>query len=130
MRPESKPTISILVADDNPELRKMLSEMLRQEGYEVLTARDGNNALNIARKHEGKIDLLITDVMMPKVDGFDLREKILRERSDLKILVMSGNLDPEIAGEDFPLIRKPFKREDLMLKIKSILDKPAGFARP
>ncbi len=130
MRPESKPTISILVADDDPELRKMLSEMLRQEGYEVLTARDGNNALNIARKHEGKIDLLITDVMMPKVDGFDLREKILRERSDLKILVMSGNLDPEIAGEDFPLIRKPFKREDLMLKIKSILDKPAGFARP
>ena len=113
----------ILVAEDERELRQLVAEILREAGYTVLEAADGESALTVARKHDGPIDLLITDVMMPKLDGFDLREKILLERQDLKILVMSGALDPEIVGEDFPIIRKPFRPAELIDQVHQILNR-------
>jgi DNA-binding response OmpR family regulator len=60
--------------------------------------------------------------MMPKLDGFDLREKILLERQKLKVLVMSGALDPEIVGEDFPIIRKPFRPDELISEVDRVLN--------
>ncbi len=107
----------ILVAEDEKELRQLVASILRTAGYTVLGAADGKSALTLARKHDGPIDLLITDVMMPKLDGFDLREKILLERQHLKVLIMSGALDPEIKGEDFPIIRKPFRPEELIEQV-------------
>jgi DNA-binding response OmpR family regulator len=112
----------ILVAEDEKELRLLVAEILRDAGYSVLGAADGKSALSIARRHEGPIDLLITDVMMPKLDGFDLREKILLERQKLKVLVMSGALDPEIVGEDFPIIRKPFRPDELISEVDRVLN--------
>ncbi len=118
---------SILVAEDDAELRKLVTAILREQGYTVLTAADGKSALSVARKYEGAIHLLITDVMMPKLDGFDLREKLLMERMNIRVLVMSGAFDPEMQGEDFPIIRKPFRPDELIQKVKGILAKtPEG----
>jgi DNA-binding response OmpR family regulator len=119
---------SILLADDDLALRKVLAEVLREEGYHVILAADGKSALSVARKHEGPIDLLITDVMMPRLDGFDLQEKIQLERSGIRILVMSGALDEEITGEDFPLLRKPFRPEEFLEKVRQVLDAPSSRA--
>ena len=117
---------SILLADDDAALRKVLTEVLRGAGYEVIVATDGKSARNVARKHEGRIDLLITDVMMPKLDGFDLQERLLQERTGIRILVMSGQLDPEITGEDFAILRKPFRPDDFLKKVKQVLAGPVS----
>ena len=115
---------SILLAEDEPGLRKLLTELLRERGFEVLVASNGQLALSVARKHEGPLDLLITDVMMPKLDGFDLRERLQQERKGFRILVMSGQLDPEITGEDFAILRKPFKPQEFLDKVDEVLSKP------
>jgi two-component system, cell cycle sensor histidine kinase and response regulator CckA len=111
----------ILVAEDELAIRRLLSDTLTQEGFEVIAAADGADALKHARNHVGTIDLLITDVKMPKVDGFDLRERLLQEQPNVKLLVISGNLDLEIKGIEFPLLRKPFLPSELAAKVRQIL---------
>ncbi len=111
----------ILLAEDEPEIRRLLSDTLTKDGFEVLTAADGQAALRLARNHAGSIDLLITDVEMPKLDGFDLQERLRQERPDIKLLVISGNLGSNIEGADFPLLRKPFLPRELAAKVRQIL---------
>jgi two-component system, cell cycle sensor histidine kinase and response regulator CckA len=122
--PEETRKACILLAEDDPEIRRMLSDTLTKDGFEVLTAPDGQAALRHARNHEGTIDLLITDVEMPLLDGFDLHERLRQERPDIKLLVISGNLDSNIAGADFPLLRKPFLPAELAAKVRQILGHP------
>lgn len=112
---------SILLADDDPVLRKLLVRVLRDAGYTVIAATDGSTALNVARKHEGRIDLLITDVMMPRLDGFDLRERLLLERRNTRILLMSGQFEKGMIGEEFPILRKPFRPEEFLEKVREVL---------
>jgi DNA-binding response OmpR family regulator len=119
--PHAKRKICILLAEDESAIRRLLSDTLTQEGFEVITAVDGADALRHARNHVGTIDLLITDVQMPKLDGFDLRERLLQEQPDAKLLVISGNLDPDIKGVEFPLLRKPFLPSELAAKVRQIL---------
>jgi two-component system cell cycle sensor histidine kinase/response regulator CckA len=116
----------ILVAEDEPGLLRLFSEALMQEGFEVVAAENGESALSAARNHEGPIDLLITDVEMPKLDGFDLQERLRRERPDVRLLVISGTLDPNIGGTDFPLLRKPFLMAELADKVRQILGQSSG----
>jgi DNA-binding response OmpR family regulator len=116
---ERKPCI--LIAEDEPGLLRLFSETLMNQGFEVVIA-----ALSAARAHEGPIDLLITDVEMPKLDGFDLQERLRRERPDIKLLVISGTLDPNIEGTDFPLLRKPFSMAELSNKVRQILGQSSG----
>jgi DNA-binding response OmpR family regulator len=122
MQSIEKPTI--LVADDEPAIRKMITDILHKEGYNVISAADGERALAKARNHPGSIDLLITDVIMPTVDGFDLREKLLRERMHVPVLVVSGQLDPKMVGEDFAILRKPFLPAELVAKVQEVLKSP------
>lgn len=112
---------SILLADDDPVLRKLLIRVLRDAGYSVIAATDGNSALSVARKHEGRIDLLITDVMMPRLDGFDLRERLLMERKNIRILLMSGQFEKGMVGTDFPILRKPFRPKEFLDKVRQVL---------
>lgn len=111
----------VLIAEDEQSLRKMLVGVLRKEGFKVLTAATGSAALTVARKHPGEINLLVTDLVMPQMHGFDVREKLLLERPKMRVLVMSGNLDPEVRGEDFPIIRKPFTVPEFMEKVREVL---------
>ena len=111
----------ILLADDDADIRRLLEDVLTKEGFQVLVAADGADALKHARKHVGEIDLLITDVEMPMLDGFDLQERLRQEQPNIKLLVISGALDSNIAGADFALLRKPFLPTELAAKVREIL---------
>jgi CheY-like chemotaxis protein len=110
---------TILIAEDDPDVRKLVATILQDQGYSLILAVDGKQALKRARDHEGEIQILLTDVEMGKLDGFDLRERLLLERPKIKVVVMSGRLDEEIMGEDFPILRKPFSREALISTIET-----------
>lgn len=99
--PDSRPVI--LLADDELQIRRMFRLILESDGYRVLTARDGDDALSISRAFEGAIHLLLTDVNMPRMDGPTLWGCISRERPETKVLLISGNA----LVRGLPFLRKP-----------------------
>jgi two-component system cell cycle sensor histidine kinase/response regulator CckA len=121
MSARTKSKKCILIADDDPDVLGLLAETLILDGFEVLRAGDGKEALRIARKYEAEIALLITDVQMPLTDGFDLQERLLQERPETKLLVISGALPRTVKGRDFPLLKKPFTPEQLRETVNRLL---------
>jgi predicted DNA-binding ribbon-helix-helix protein len=104
-----KPAKRVLVVDDDPLLLGMTAEMLQEIGCEVRTARDGNEALAKVASDQ-KIEILITDINMPGMSGYDLVERVKQIRADVKFILLSGR---ETATQGLPLIRKPFLESDL-----------------
>ena len=98
---------TIMIAEDEPMVRALLRDTLAAEGYTVVTARDGAQALNLARSHEGEIDLLITDVVMPVLGGLELAEAFAVERPQTLILFMSGNALPQDRVREQNFFPKP-----------------------
>src|SRR6185436_8871206 len=90
--PGSAPPIgaTILVAEDEPDVRAVIGRLLRLAGYDVLTAADGKQALARAREYKGPIDLLITDVVMGELGGVDLARELGAERPRLRVLFITG----------------------------------------
>lgn len=121
LRPESRDQHVLLIADDEVTIRNVAQTALEQAGYFVLTAHDGEEALEISRTFPGTIDLLLSDVNMPKLDGFKLREYMVAERPDTVVLLMSG----EISGLlDAPFLPKPFTPPVLVDAVGELLRKP------
>ncbi len=112
---------TILIAEDDAEVRKFVTTILQEQGFHVIAAVDGKQALTRARGFADEIKVLLTDVEMGKLDGFDLRERLLRERPQVKVVVMSGRLDEDFEPNDFPVLRKPFSRTQLIETIESQL---------
>jgi two-component system, cell cycle sensor histidine kinase and response regulator CckA len=112
---------TILIAEDDAEVRKFVTTILQDRGFSVIAAPDAKQALTRARNHLGEITILLTDVEMGKLDGFDLRERLLQERPNVKVVVMSGRLDDDFVARDFPVIRKPFSPAELLKAIESQL---------
>ncbi|MCS6770450.1 MAG: PAS domain S-box protein [Kiritimatiellae bacterium] len=109
----------ILVADDDPAVRKLSAQILRTCGYDVLQAEHGEEALALLRQHRGRIVLLLSDVVMPKMNGLELLEAVQKEFPCLPILLMSGF--PRTEGRDprdiiglREFVRKPFTPEQLI----------------
>jgi two-component system, cell cycle response regulator CpdR len=100
---------TVLLVDDDPLVRWLTAEMLEDLGCQVVTAENGWEALDLLRRHR-EIQILLTDINMPGMDGYELARKALDVRRDLRILLLSGR-EPD--GHEFPLIRKPFLEEDL-----------------
>ena len=100
---------TVLLVDDDPLVRWLTAEMLEDLGCHVVTAENGLAALDLLQRSED-ITILITDINMPGMDGYELARKALGVRRDLKVLLLSGR-EPD--GREFPLIRKPFLEEDL-----------------
>ncbi len=101
--------------------------MLQSLGYEVLSACGSIDALELAGKHDGNIDLLITDVVMPKMSGRDLSERIVESHPGVRTLFMSGYTANVIAHrgvleEGVHFIQKPFSKEELATKIRKVLE--------
>ena len=116
---------TVLVVEDNPEVRELAVTAINDLGYRVLTAADGPSAMKIIRR-KGQIDLLFSDVVMPGgMNGFDLIGKARGVRSGLKALVTSGYANVHRPGSDrpdVPLLLKPYRRVDLAKSIRSALD--------
>ena len=116
----------ILVADDEPLIRNLVTLLMQREGHFVLSAADGHEGLELSRKYPGLIDLLITDVNMPRMNGTDLCGHLMEERPGIKVLVMSGAHMREIIGQNanLPFLPKPFDGQTLKAKVRAILAPP------
>jgi two-component system cell cycle sensor histidine kinase/response regulator CckA len=101
---------TVLVVDDHESIRKLLAMSLETVGFSVLLAGSGPEALSIARSHKGRLDLLLTDLDMPGMDGVSLVLHLRTELPALPVIVMSGSWDPAIAHIPGPtrFISKPF----------------------
>jgi PAS domain S-box-containing protein len=118
----------VLVAEDEDGVRELLRRVLQEFGYTVLTARHGRDALmQAAEQGGGEIDLLITDVVMPEINGPELAETLQDRLPDLKVLFISGYTDDEVlqrgvGGQETPFLRKPFSAEELVRRVRALLD--------
>jgi len=120
---------TILLVEDAVALRVLTRELLEQNGYRVLEAQDVTDALQIADKHQGKISLLLTDVVMPQMSGRLLAERLTARRPEMKVLFMSGYTDDAILRHGIlydrtPFLEKPFTREALIGKVREVLEGP------
>jgi len=102
--------------DDEDATRRLITLILRQEGYAVLEAADCDGAENLHRRHRGKIDLLLTDVCLPGPNGPELAAVLRKSEPDLNVLFMSGSPEAE-AGT--PFLRKPFGMAELLRQVKT-----------
>ena len=122
-----QPMETILVVEDEANLRRMACHYLERQGYKILEAADGAAAMQIAVAHRGPIHLVLTDVIMPGMNGRELAQKILSSRPETKILYMSGYSENAIGhnGEleaDVVLLQKPFTLQALKEKVREVLD--------
>ena len=97
----------ILVVDDVAEVREMVSQILRQQGFEVIEAGCALEALSIVKQPCMPVDLVVCDVQMPSVNGFELAGMLQSERPGCRVLLISGSM-PEEWEQTYPLLRKPF----------------------
>ncbi len=121
--------ITILVVDDEPEIRKLVSAMVSQSGYTVLTADSGEHALTLYRNHKGTVDLLITDVVAPGMSGPMLADALTALQPRLKVLFISGYdsthvVQKYVVEKGHALLTKPFTAEQMQSKVRDML-KPA-----
>ena len=115
-------SLVVLLADDELVVRSLAQSILTRAGYRVLNAVDGEHALEVSRGYSGPIDILLTDVKMPKMDGMELSAHMLKERPGIKILFMSGKESGELMvhGRKMEFLRKPFLAKELSEKINSM----------
>jgi signal transduction histidine kinase/CheY-like chemotaxis protein len=126
---------TILVVEDEVDVRELACEFLRVTGYSVLQARNGVEALEMIRRHHGNIDLVLSDVVMPKMGGTELASRLRSMRSNAKVLLMSGYSEyaAETRGQSLihPLmLSKPFSRSSLVEKVREALADSAVAAEP
>jgi two-component system cell cycle sensor histidine kinase/response regulator CckA len=118
---------TVMLVEDEDAVRIFAARALRNKGYEVLEANGGELALDILGRHEGEIDLLISDVVMPQMDGPTLIKKVRTERPDLKVIFISGYAESAFRehldeGADYELLPKPFSLQELASKVKEVLE--------
>lgn len=115
-------TETILLVEDEELLRHVVAEMLGDLGYRVLCATDGQQALKISQAHPGVVHLLITDVLMPDLDGVKLAESLRARRPTLKILFISGGEDSDsVSSPGMARLQKPFTIRMLSQKVRELL---------
>jgi CheY-like chemotaxis protein len=123
----SSGTETILVVEDEETLLELASDFLKKSGYRVLSARDGMTAVQIARSFEGPIHLLLTDVILPKLNGPALARHIADFHPETQILFMTGHTESDgtlhgSVPKESEFLQKPFHRDTLNRKVRQVLD--------
>jgi PAS domain S-box-containing protein len=118
---------TILLTEDDDEVRELTRQILERQGYTVLDTATGEEALHLAKHYAKPIDLLLTDVVMPDINGKVLAEKVLRDRPDVKIIFVSGYPDETIAKHGIietgtVFLQKPFTASQLAQRVRTTLD--------
>ena len=129
---------TILVVDDEPEVRKLVGAMVQRHGYHVLTADSGDHAITLFKQHQDEIDLLLTDVVAPGMSGPQLADRLTGMKPGLKVLFMSGYdgtqvVQHYVVEKGHQLLIKPFTLEELGRKVEGMLGTPrtaGSSARP
>jgi CheY-like chemotaxis protein len=122
---------TILVVEDDAEVRKLAAEMLARQGYAVLEASSGSEALRLWQRQANSIDLVLTDVIMPAMAGPELAAVLRSERPDLKVLYMSGYSEDlltqyGVTDSETAFVHKPFTSSVLARSVRSVLDRRNG----
>lgn len=117
---------TILVVDDDPGVRRLLVDLLDENGYRVLEAGGASEALAVLFGHHGDVDLLLTDVVMPGLSGFALAREIRSLRPDIRVLYCSGYIAPHEWNEPLygPMICKPFRTDEVLALVRKTLGTP------
>jgi DNA-binding NtrC family response regulator len=116
----------VLVVEDQDEVRGFTTRVLRSAGYEVLEAASGDDALAVADRHHGRIDLLLTDVVLRGMNGRELAEHFAERHTNARVLFTSGYADDVIARRgvlqgSIPFLAKPYSSERLLSKVRAVL---------
>jgi PAS domain S-box-containing protein len=120
---------TVLLAEDQSSIRSVLREFLDSKGYKVLEAQNGSEALALAKRHPGAIDVLVTDVIMPQIRGLELAKRVTELHPDICVIFMSGYSEDALfenqllADRNLTLIQKPFDLEELDQKIRESLSR-------
>jgi CheY-like chemotaxis protein len=123
-----RPWETILLVEDEENVRRPLSEILKSRGYRVLEAADGAQAIELSKQHSGPIHLMVTDILMGSMSGVELAEKLSYDRAGMKVLFATGypaGLAEEGSGldsADTNLLKKPFSGKDLAAKVREVLE--------
>jgi two-component system cell cycle sensor histidine kinase/response regulator CckA len=125
--PENSGTETLLIVENEAAIRNLLQVAMQRNGYTVLAAESGREALEFARNHTGAIHLLITDVVMPGMDGPELVRHLSTIRPETRTLFMSGYMDDTlgdrgILSTNANFIQKPFSPSTIAQKVREILD--------
>jgi two-component system cell cycle sensor histidine kinase/response regulator CckA len=117
---------TILVVEDETAVRELACQFLSVKGYEVLEAKDGFEALELAARHSGPIHLVLSDMVMPKMNGAELAKRLNVIRPDTKVLLMSGYYEYSetirvITSSTTPMLQKPFSPASLVEKVREVL---------
>jgi len=112
---------TVLLVEDEETLRELIEFRLQSRGYNVISAAGAGEALEIsASLNDESVDVLLTDMILPGLTGSELARLITRKRTAMKVLFMSGIMDPLTAHADRPFIQKPFQLSELLLKLDSL----------
>ena len=128
---EMRGSETVLVCEDEDGIRKLVVALLTKMGYRVLEAVRPQDALDMIREHNGSLDLLLTDIVMPQVSGFELAKMVRQLKPEIRVLYMSGYTDNQMnanwtVGPDTPFLLKPFTAAVLAHKVRETLDPPAA----
>lgn len=120
---------TILIVDDEPVVLRLCCSILSRQGYQVFGASSGEEALRVCENPESELNLLLSDIIMPKLRGPDLAERVCRMYPEIRVLYMSGFDGREIPEYDSlrrsaRLIPKPFTPRELLLAVRTALDNP------
>ena len=117
----------MLLVEDEPAVRALNRRVLAACGYAVLEAKDGREAVAVAERRGGRIDLLVSDVVMPHLGGRQLAERLQSARPGVKVLFVSGYTDDAVVrhgvGAEFAFLQKPYSPGCLARKVREVLDK-------
>jgi two-component system, cell cycle sensor histidine kinase and response regulator CckA len=121
---DTRPTI--LIAEDEPTLRNLLHKILAKQGYHVLVAKDGHEALCIANEHNNSIDMLVTDIQMPGMAGQELAKELKRLVPRIRILLVSGFFEGALQlDEDWSFLKKPYSPREIVDRVRQSLEDAA-----
>jgi CheY-like chemotaxis protein len=123
-------TETVLVAEDEQAVRELVRSMLVMGGYRVIVAASGEEALTVADGYDGVIHLLLSDVVMPGINGRELAERLVKKRPTVRTMFMTGYTDDSVVrhgvrGGAVTLVPKPFTRQELLAAVRRVLDGPA-----
>ncbi len=125
---------TVLIVEDDDSLRKLAQKTLQRHGYRILVSENGEDALRVSGEHEGPIQLMITDVVMPRMSGKETAERLQPHYPQMKVIYMSGYTDDSIVqhgvlAPGLNFLEKPFTPEGLVLKVREVIDSDAQTIR-
>jgi two-component system cell cycle sensor histidine kinase/response regulator CckA len=116
-------TETVLLVEDEAAVRRFASTILSECGYRVIEASHGDEAIAVAARRSPPIDLLVTDIVMPRISGREVIDRVAALRPGIRVLAMSGYLDEEVLDTALPFLEKPFTAAQLACRVRDVLDR-------